>query len=110
MNNGDLEAKLTRYAHLLFSCANKHEEKASTWLNIALMTTMITAISFFYFSININWLFLVTPVIAFFCIKSIFNRSMSNKLFDMLRSAHSIKSGETVDAMFDYVNSRYNQQ
>ena len=110
INDEEFQAKLTRYAHLLFSCASKFDARANRWRDIGNMLTGSIGLSFFYFSVNPNWLFLAIPVIAFFYIKSMFLRNKSKRIFEMVKTAHFIKSSETVDAMYDYVNSRYNQE
>lgn len=110
INDEEFQAKLTRYAHLLFSCGNKFDSKANRWRDIGNISTGSVALSFLYFSVNPNWLVLAVPVIAIFYIRSIYLRSKSNRILEMIKTAHCMKSGETVDAMYEYVNSRYNEE
>lgn len=108
-NDDDFQAKLTRYAHLLFSCASKFDAKANRWRDAGNISAGVVGLSFLYFSVNPNWLFLVVPVIAFFYIRSMFIRSTSKRIFEMIKTAHTMTNGETVDAMYEYIDSRYNK-
>ena len=110
IDSEEFHSKLTRYAHLLFSCATKYDIRANRWRDIGNISAGVTALAFLYFSVNPNWLILAIPVIAFFYIKSILFRSKSNRIFEMIKTAHVIKSCQAIDIMYEYANTKYNQE
>lgn len=109
MHNETFDSKLTSYSHLLFSESGRYKSYATRWKNAGYISSAITVLLFCLLHLSSNWLVLFVPAILALFIRAHLHQNIANRIFDLLKSAHEIKSEETLDAMHSYVKGRYSK-